>query len=100
MQATTQPQITTQLQPQKVTTVQQQQQPVQQKVIPVSVQKTTMPRVQVIKQETSKPVVTTVPQVRKYVGCFNNQEWKYILTLWLYMGEWCQQPSSWFFKYE
>ena len=88
MQATAQPQITTQLQPQKVTTVQQQQQPVQQKAIPLSVQKTTFPRVQVIKQETSKPVVTTVPQVRIYVRCFNNQEWKYMTTLWLYVGEW------------
>eukprot|EP00057_Strongylocentrotus_purpuratus_P009714 XP_011664188.1 PREDICTED: sterol regulatory element-binding protein 1 isoform X2 [Strongylocentrotus purpuratus] len=63
LQATAQPQITTQLQTQKVTTVQQQQQPVQQKVIPLSVQKTNLPRVQVIKQETSKPVVTTVPQL-------------------------------------
>ena len=61
-----------QLQQQKVTTIQQQkvatiqQQPtVQQKVFPVTVQSSTIPSVQVIKQDPVVPVVTTVPQVSR-----------------------------------
>ena len=73
-QATAQQQVQQQLQQQKVTTIQQQkvatiqqqpQQPtVQQKVFPVTVQSSTIPSVQVIKQDPATPVVTTVPQAQ------------------------------------